>query len=66
MEFRLLKESEYDGFMSNLCRIYVELCRMNVELMSNEVHIRKAQFIDIHIVSGQLMSNVEQNREKRK
>ena len=34
--------------------------------MSNEVHIRKVQPIDIHIVSGQPMSNVEQNWEKRK
>ena len=32
--------------------------------MSSEVHIKKAQPIDIHIVSGQPMSNVEQNREK--
>ena len=52
--------------MTDLCRIYVELCRMNVGFMSNEVHINKAQPIDIHIVSGQPMSNVEQNREKRK
>ena len=52
--------------MTNLCRIYVELCRMNVGFMSNEVHIKKAQPIDIHIVNGKLMSNVEQNREKKK
>ena len=52
--------------MTNLCRIYVELCRMNVGFMSNEVHIKKAQSIDIHIVNEQLMSNVEQNRKKRK
>lgn len=50
--------------MTNLCRIYVELCRMNVGFMSNEVHIMKAQPIDIHTVSRQLMSNVEQNRKK--
>ena len=50
--------------MSDLCRIYVELCRMNVGFMSNEAHVKKAQPIDIHIVSGRLMSNVEQNREK--
>ena len=50
--------------MTNLCRIYVELCRMNVGFMSNEVHITKAQPTDIHIVNEQLMSNVEQNREK--
>ena len=52
--------------MTNLCRMNVELCRMNVGFMSNEVHIRKAKPIDIHTVSGQLMSNVEQNRKKRK
>ena len=34
--------------------------------MSNEVHIKKAQPIDIHTVSKQPMSNVEQNREKKK
>ena len=50
--------------MTNLCRIYVELCRMNVGFMSNEVHITKAQPIDIHIVNEQLMPNVEQNRKK--
>ena len=52
--------------MSDLCRIMSDECRMNVGFMSNEVHIRKAQPIDIHIVNEQLMSNVEQNREKRK
>ena len=52
--------------MTDLCRMNVELCRMNVGFMSKEVHIRKAQPIDIHKVSGQLMSNVEQNRKKRK
>ena len=50
--------------MTDLCRIYVELCRMNVGFMSNEVHITKAQPIDIHIVNEQLMPNVEQNRKK--
>ena len=40
------------------------LCRMNVGFMSNEVHIKKAQPADIHIVSRQPMSNVEQNRKK--
>ena len=34
--------------------------------MSNEVHIKKAQPINIHIVNGQLMSNVEQNQKKKK
>ena len=50
--------------MTNLCRMNVELCRMNVGFMSNEVHIKKAQPADIHIVSRQSMPNVEQNRKK--
>ena len=52
--------------MTNLCRMNVELCRMNVGFMSNEVHIKKAQPADIHIVSRHPMSNVEQNRKKKK